>query len=109
MNPIIVQHNPPQAQLNKLGVAKWPTWEKEVSVFSWTFPEQEIAYIVAGECIMTPEGGLPITFGKGDLVTFPAGMVCSWEVTQPMHKHYFIDEGNWLVRIINRVKQALKS
>ena len=44
---IVVESKPDQARLDALNVSKWPTWQKEVSVFPWTFPEQEIAYILA--------------------------------------------------------------
>ncbi len=106
-NPIIVEKNPDQARLDTLGVSKWPTWQKEVSVFPWTFPEEEIAYILEGECVITPEGGTPVSFGKGDLVTFPAGMKASWEVKQALHKHYHLD-GSKLCQIYRRIKAALK-
>ena len=29
--------------------------------------------------------------GKGDLVTFPAGMSCTWEIRRPVRKHYRFD------------------
>lgn len=106
MSNIVVEHNPDQARLDTLGVSKWPTWSKEVSVFPWVFPEQEIAYILEGECVITPEGGQPVTFGKGDLVTFPAGLKASWEVKQPLHKHYKLD-GNVLCQIFRRLKLKL--
>jgi hypothetical protein len=106
-NPIIVEKNPDQARLDSLGVSKWPTWQKEVSVFPWTFHEEEIAYILEGECVITPEGGAPVSFGKGDLVTFPAGMKASWEVKQALHKHYHLD-GSKLCQIYRRIKAALK-
>jgi len=104
---ITVEQNPSQTRLNALNVTKWPTWQKEVSVFPWTFPEQEIAYILEGECVITPTGGAPVTFGKGDLVTFPAGMTASWEVKQPLHKHYQLD-GNVLSQMWLRLKLKLK-
>lgn len=106
MSNIVVEHNPDQARLDTLGVSKWPTWSKEVSVFPWVFPEQEIAYILEGECVITPEGGQPVTFGKGDLVTFPAGLKASWEVKQPLHKHYKLD-GNVLCQVFRRLKMKL--
>jgi hypothetical protein len=43
MTQITVEKNPSQQRLDALNVSKWPTWQKEVSVFPWTFPEQEIA------------------------------------------------------------------
>ena len=106
MSQIIVEKNPAQSKLNSLNVSKWPTWQKEVSVFDWTFPEQEIAYIVEGECVITPTGGTPVKFGKGDLVTFPAGITASWEVKQPLYKHYKL-EGNALTQAWVRIKAKL--
>ncbi len=88
MSKIIVENNPDQARLNSLGVSGWPTWSKEVSVFAWTYGDQEIAYVLEGEVVVTPKGGEPVSFGAGDLVTFPAGMSCTWEVKKPLRKHY---------------------
>jgi len=88
MSKIIVEHNPEQSRLDAMGVSRWPTWSKEVSTFPWSFGEQEIAYVLEGEVTVTPNGGVPVSFGKGDLVTFPAGMSCTWEVKKPLHKHY---------------------
>lgn len=91
MSNILVEHAPDEKRLQELGVANWPTWSKEVSVFPWTFDETEIAYVLEGEVVVTPDGGEPVRFGQGDLVTFPAGMSCTWEVRQPLRKHYWID------------------
>jgi uncharacterized protein len=107
MSNIVVEHNPSQASLDDLNVSKWPTWQKEVSVFDWVFPEQEIAYILEGECVITPIGGKPVNFGKGDLVTFPAGLSASWEVKKPLHKHYKL-EGNVITQMLRRIKLKLK-
>jgi uncharacterized cupin superfamily protein len=104
---IIVEKNPSQEKLQHLGVTKWPTWKKEVSVFPWVFHEQEIAYILEGECVITPTNGAPVTFGKGDLVTFPAGLTANWEVKQPLYKHYQLD-GNILSQMFKRILAKLK-
>ncbi len=89
MSQIKIEHNPDKGRLDELGVFRWPTWSKEVSVFPWTFGEQEIAFILEGEVTVTPKGeGDPVTFSKGDLVTFPAGMSCTWDVKKPLRKHY---------------------
>ncbi|PKO85078.1 MAG: cupin [Betaproteobacteria bacterium HGW-Betaproteobacteria-12] len=106
MSNITVEHNPSADRLLDLEVTKWPTWQKEVSVFPWVFPEQEVAYILEGHCVITPENGTPVTFGKGDLVTFPAGLRASWEVKQPLHKHYKLD-GNVLTQVWARLKLKL--
>lgn len=104
---IQVEKNPAESKLNALGVAKWPTWKKEVSTFDWFFHEEEQAYILEGDCVVTPVGGSPVTFAKGDFVTFPAGLKVSWEVKQPLHKHYHLD-GNVLTQSWKRLKAALK-
>lgn len=108
MSQIIVKSKPAQTELDQLNVKKWPTWEKEVSVFDWYFPEQEIAYIIAGECVITPldskgNSGTPINFGAGDLITFPAGLSAKWEVKKPLHKHYKLD-GNVFTQTFLRIK-----
>ena len=80
---------PDSARLAALGVKDWPTWSKEVSTFPWSYNAQEIAYIIAGEVTVTPKnGGSPVSFTVGDLVTFPAGLSCIWEVKKPLYKHY---------------------
>lgn len=107
MSKITVEQNPSQSRLESLGVSKWPTWQKEVSVFPWVFHEQEIAYILEGECVITPQDGAPVTFGKGDLVTFPAGVKASWEVKKALKKHYHLD-GNALTQMLRRLKALLK-
>jgi uncharacterized cupin superfamily protein len=88
MSKILVEHSPTQERLNALGVHGWSTWTKEVSTFLWTYGDREVAYILEGEVTVTPDGGEPVSFGKGDLVTFPAGMSCKWEVRKPLRKHY---------------------
>lgn len=108
MSKIIVEHKPAETRLASLGVTKWPTWNKEVSVFPWVFHEQEIAYILEGECVITPQGGTAVNFGKGDLVTFPAGTKAQWEVKKPLHKHYQL-EGNALSQMWLRLKAKFTS
>lgn len=88
MSKIIVEHNPGPERLKELGVSGWPTWSKEASRFSWSYGVQEIAYVLEGEITVTPDGGEPVSFGKGDLVTFPAGMSCTWDIKKAIRKHY---------------------
>jgi uncharacterized protein len=65
-----------------------PTWSKETSVFEWHYDEAETCYLLAGEVRVTTETGETVDFGAGDLVTFPAGLTCTWDVRSPVHKHY---------------------
>ncbi|MBT4819744.1 MAG: DUF861 domain-containing protein [Lentisphaerae bacterium] len=40
------------------------------------------------DVVVTPDGGEPVEFGKGDLVTFPKGMSCTWMIRTDVKKHY---------------------
>ena len=88
---IKIEHQPSLAYLNKLDVFNWPIWEKEISTFLWTYNDQETCYFLAGNVIVTPNGGQAVKMGEGDLVTFPAGMSCTWEITSDVKKHYCFD------------------
>lgn len=85
---ILCEHKASPAKLEILGVFEWPTLEKEVSEFPWQYDRTEVCYFLRGKVIITPEGGEPQEFGRGDLVTFPAGMQCRWNIIKPVEKHY---------------------
>lgn len=85
---IQIEHQPSPERLEELGVSNWPIWTKEVSEFPWTYDETETCYLLAGDVIVTPDGGEPVQFGQGDLVTFPAGMSCTWKILVAVRKHY---------------------
>ena len=88
MAEITIDAQPTEERLEELGVRGWPTWGAEVSTFPWTYDEPETCYFLEGDVVVTPEGGDPVQVGKGQLVTFPAGMSCTWEVRAPVKKHY---------------------
>ncbi len=85
---ILCEHKPSPAKLDVLGVYDWPIWKKEVSSFPWTYDAPETCYILRGRFIVTPEGGAPQEFKRGDLITFPAGLSCTWEILEDVEKHY---------------------
>jgi len=93
MSNIVVETAPPDEQLRMLGVYDWPIWEKEVSVFPWTYTTSETCFFLEGDVVVTPVAGKPVRMGKGDLVTFPSGLSCTWEVRQQVRKHYRFDSG----------------
>ncbi|MBD2250438.1 cupin domain-containing protein [Nostoc parmelioides] len=88
---IKIEHQPSPEILQKLGVFQWGIWQKEISKFPWTYDTQETCYFLEGDVIVTPHGGQPVQMGKGDLVTFPAGMSCIWEIQSGVKKHYSFD------------------
>jgi uncharacterized cupin superfamily protein len=85
---ITIVRTPSSDQLDQLGVSQWPIWTKEVSEFPWTYDEAETCYFLEGDVIVTPSNREPVRVGKGDLVTFPAGMSCTWKILEAVRKHY---------------------
>jgi len=85
---IVKESNPSAERLAGLGVYQWPVWTKEASLFPWTYDSQETCYFLEGDATVTPEGGEPLRLGAGDLVIFPAGMRCTWQVHRRVRKHY---------------------
>ena len=78
---------PDDEKLDRLQVLTWPIWTKEPSKFDWHYDEPETCYFLEGDVeVTTSEGSVKI--GKGDLVTFPLGLSCTWDVRENVRKHY---------------------
>lgn len=77
-----------KGQLEKMCVFNWPIWEKEISHFSWSYDSIEECYFLDGDVTVETKDGKKISFGKGDFVTFPKGLSCTWDVKKPVRKHY---------------------
>jgi len=75
-------------QLEKMGVFAWPVWKKEVSSFNWSYDSIEECYFLEGAVTVETKDGKAVSFGKGDFVTFPEGLACTWKVEKPVRKHY---------------------
>ena len=65
----------------------WPTWRCEPSTFDWAYTEKETWVLLEGKVTVTG-GEAEVSFGAGDLVIFPEGLDCVWDVTVPVRKHY---------------------
>ena len=52
------------------------------------YGDKETCYILEGSARVEPEDGEAVEFGPGDLVIFPEGMNCVWNITSPIRKHY---------------------
>ena len=91
MSKITVHRNPSEEQLRELSVKEWSIWEKEVSNFPWTYDQEETCYFLEGDVTVFPEGGEPVQMGAGDMVIFPKGMDCTWDIKKPVKKHYRFD------------------
>ncbi len=83
----VLVEKPEEQKLRDLGVRSWPIWIKEISTFDWEYYEKEVCLFLEGDVtVKTPFE--TVSFGKGDLVTFPQGLSCRWHVKQPVRKHY---------------------
>ena len=79
---------PNEEDLEREGVSSWPIWEKEISRFDWSYSDTEECYILQGNVTVETKDGKKVEFGKGDFVTFPKGFSCTWDIKQPVRKHY---------------------
>nr|XP_009762393.1 PREDICTED: uncharacterized protein LOC104214431 [Nicotiana sylvestris] len=81
--------NPPESKLTDLGVRSWPKWGCPPSKFPWTYSAKETCYLLKGKVKVYPDGSDEIVeIGAGDLVEFPKGMSCTWDVSEEVDKHY---------------------
>jgi len=85
---ISVERNLSPDRLSELGVQRWPIWSKGISEFPWHYSETETCYLLEGEVTIISSQGEAVTLQAGDLVTFPAGLSCTWKITQAVSKHY---------------------
>jgi uncharacterized protein len=90
MQLISVERHVSPAKLDILAVETWPIWTKEVSTFDWHYDAAETCYILEGEAVVTPKDGAAVTLRTGDLVHFAAGLECTWQVIEPIEKHYLL-------------------
>ena len=80
---------PTDNELKDLDVESWGIWEKEKSVFDWSYDDTETCYVLEGEVEVTDSStGEKLEFKKGDLVQFPKGLKCVWNVKKPIRKYY---------------------
>ncbi len=83
---IQVSHPDPN-ELKAQNVSSWPIWSKEASTFDWHYDDTETCFFLEGKVtVKTAEGEVAI--GKGDLVTFPKDLSCTWVIHTAVRKHY---------------------
>jgi uncharacterized protein len=87
----IDKEKPTPEKLKTLKVDTWSPWECEPSTFDWSYDSNETAYILEGQVTVTCADGQKVDIGPGDLVRFPKGLSCTWEVKQKIRKIYRFD------------------
>lgn len=65
-------------------------WGCPPSKFPWTYTGKETCYLLEGKVKVYPEGHGDefVEIEAGDLVEFPKGMKCTWDVSVAVDKHY---------------------
>lgn len=87
----ITKTKPSPEKLAELRVDTWSPWECEPSTFDWSYDSHETAYVLEGQVVVTCPDGQQVEIGPGDLVQFPQGLSCTWEVKQKIRKVYRFD------------------
>ena len=82
----IIVRKPSEEELKNCKV--WPIWQCEASTFDWAYTQTETCLILDGKVTITDSQGNSVSFGPGDLVVFPNDLECTWNVEQPVRKHY---------------------
>ena len=75
-------------KLKTLNIETWSPWQCGCETFDWQYDEDERAYVKEGRVTVRAESGQEIAFGSGDLVFFPAGLKCTWTISEPIRKVY---------------------
>ncbi len=84
----VIKKKPTDNDLKNLNVFSWPQWTSDIKRFNWEYSDTETCYFLEGKVVVeTDEGKIEIE--KGDLVQFPKGLKCVWDVKEPVKKHYY--------------------
>ncbi len=78
---------PTDEEIQQMGVTGWPIWTCDVSRFDWHYDQKETCYVLEGR-VTIEAGDERVSFGPGQMVVFPEGLDCVWDVSQPVRKHY---------------------
>jgi hypothetical protein len=81
----IVINKPSEQEKQKC--KQWPIWECQPSSFDWAYTETETCLLIKGKVTVTDQKD-SVTLEKGDLVIFPEGLECKWNISEAVTKHY---------------------
>lgn len=84
----IMMSRPSKEELDKLNIAQWSSWDCDPSEFDWQYPDSETAYVFKGKVVISTDTGEKVEIGPGDLVVFPKGLKCHWQVRERIEKVY---------------------
>jgi uncharacterized cupin superfamily protein len=61
-------------------------WECTAGCFNWSYNQDEIVMVIAGEVFISTENGEERRLGQGEMAFFPAGSSCTWRVREHIKK-----------------------
>ena len=73
------------------GMKTKPVWTCDVSEFDWHYDSEETCIIIEGE-VTIKYGEKSVSFAAGDLVVFPKGLSCVWQVKKAVKKYYMFSD-----------------
>lgn len=86
---MIKVYKPTKDEIEQKGIKDWPVWTCERSSFDWYYDERETCYIVEGD-ITVESKHETVNIGAGDMIIFPEGLSCKWNIKEPVKKHYML-------------------
>ncbi|MGL6211894.1 MAG: cupin domain-containing protein [Paracoccaceae bacterium] len=63
-------------------------WECTPGTYHAAYGAAEFVHMIAGSVTITPEGGTAVTMTAGDAFVVDATFKGTWEVTEPVRKHF---------------------
>ena len=66
------------------------TWKATPGVYHATYSAYEFVHIIAGRIIITADGCQPVEVGPGDAFVVEADFKGTWEIVDPVTKHFVI-------------------
>jgi hypothetical protein len=67
-------------------------WEAGIGKWRIAYAEWEYVVMISGRCIVAGDDGTIIEAGPGDAFVIEPGFLGTWEVTEPMLKHWVIED-----------------
>ena len=65
-------------------------WTTTPGTYHATYAEYEFVHIIEGRITITPDGEEPMNVGPGDAFVVEAGFKGTWEIKEPVVKHFDI-------------------
>ncbi|MBN1115366.1 MAG: cupin domain-containing protein [Oligoflexia bacterium] len=78
---------PDEKQIKQSNFESWGTWECGISDFPWSYDSRETCFILEGHAVITTPWE-KVEIQKNNLVIFPEGLTCTWNITKPIRKYY---------------------